>query len=115
MQARPGPIDGRASAHLLLHSRVTLACPCGAPVWRAVDCCHATRDNEPEFALVSPLQCIIYLTTNLSGFDINLGFKQDKPEEEQGCRGLESSSPGLYCLVGRERVKPTVLPPWRTT
>ena len=74
LQARPGPMDGRAPAHLLLHSGVALACPCGAPVWRAADCCRATRSNELEFAQVSPLQCLVCFTANLSGFDINLWF-----------------------------------------
>jgi hypothetical protein len=67
-------MDGRASAHLLLHRGVALACPCGAPVWRAAYCCRATRDNESEFAQVSPLQCLVCFTGNLSGFDINLWF-----------------------------------------
>jgi hypothetical protein len=49
-------MDGHAFAHLLLHSEVTLACPCGAPVWRATDCCRATRDNESEFAQVCKRQ-----------------------------------------------------------
>jgi hypothetical protein len=72
--ARPRSMDSRASAYLLLHSGVTLACPCGAPVWRAADCCRATRGNELEFAQVSLLQYLVCFTRNLSGFDINLWF-----------------------------------------
>jgi hypothetical protein len=33
-------MDGRVPAHLLLHSRVAPAYPCGALVWRAADCCR---------------------------------------------------------------------------
>jgi hypothetical protein len=102
-------MDGHASTHLLLHSGVALACPCGAPVWWATDCCRATRGNEPEFAQVSPLQCLVCFTqTYLDLISIcDLFCEQDKLEEEQGCGG----SPGLYCLVGHERVKPTALCP----
>jgi hypothetical protein len=74
LQVRPGPMDSRASAHLLLHSGVALACLCGASVWRVVDCYRATRGNESEFAQVSPLQCLVCFTANLSEFDINLWF-----------------------------------------
>jgi hypothetical protein len=42
-------------------------------------------------------------------------FEQGKAGEEQGCGGLESGAHGLHCLVGRERVKWTVLPPWPMT
>jgi hypothetical protein len=74
LQGRPRSMDGRASTHLLLHSGVALACPCGALVWQAADCCRATRGNESEFAQVSPLQCLVCFIGNLSGFDINLWF-----------------------------------------
>jgi hypothetical protein len=52
LQARPRSMDGHASTHLLLHSGVTLSCPCGALVWWAAHCCRATRGNESEFAQV---------------------------------------------------------------
>jgi hypothetical protein len=74
LQAWPGPMNDRGSAHLLLHSGVAFVCPCGVLVWRAADCCHATCGNELEFAQVSPLQCLVYFIANLSRFDINLWF-----------------------------------------
>jgi hypothetical protein len=115
LQVRPGPMDSRASAHLLLHSGVALACLCGASVWRVVDCYRATRGNESEFAQVPYNALYVSLQTYLNLISIcGLFCEQDKPEEEQERGGLESSSPGLYCLVGRERVKLIALPPWRT-
>jgi hypothetical protein len=48
-------MEGRTPADLLLHSGVTPAYPCVAPVWRAADYCRAPRGNEREFAQVSPM------------------------------------------------------------
>jgi hypothetical protein len=67
-------MDGRAPAHLLLHSGVAPGYPCGAPVWWAADYCHVARGNKREFAQVPYTLdlCLVCFTTNLSGFDINL-------------------------------------------
>jgi hypothetical protein len=71
-----GPMDGCAPAHFLLHSGVTLAYPCGAPVWRAADCYRAARGNEWASAQVPYTLnlCLVCFTRNLSGSDINLWF-----------------------------------------
>jgi hypothetical protein len=55
LQARPGPMNDCAPAHLLLHSGVAPVYLCGVPVWRAPDCYRAASDNEWAFAHVSPL------------------------------------------------------------
>jgi hypothetical protein len=55
LHAWPRPMDGRAPAHLLLHSGVAPAYPCGALVWRVADYCCAARGNEWASAQVSPL------------------------------------------------------------
>jgi hypothetical protein len=47
-------MDGRCPAHLLLHSGVAPAYPCGALVWRVAVYCRAARVDEPFFARVSP-------------------------------------------------------------
>jgi hypothetical protein len=51
----PGHMDGRAPAHLLLHSGVVPTYPCGAPLWWATDCCRAARRNERASEQISPL------------------------------------------------------------
>jgi hypothetical protein len=48
-------MDDHSPAHLLLHSGVAPAYPCGVPVWRVADCCHSARADEPYFAQVSPI------------------------------------------------------------
>jgi hypothetical protein len=53
LRAQPGPMDGRCPSYLLLHSGVTAAYPCGAPVWRVADCCRVARADKPFFARVS--------------------------------------------------------------
>jgi hypothetical protein len=55
LHAWPRPMDGRAPAHLLLHSGVAPAYSCGAPIWRATDYCRAAWGNERASRQVSPL------------------------------------------------------------
>jgi hypothetical protein len=79
-------MDDRCPAHLLLHSGVTLAYPCGASVWRVADCYRAARVERPYFAQVSftlftyvfyvLLQTCLPLTSTC---DLFRGL--DKPEE----------------------------------
>jgi hypothetical protein len=52
LHVRLGPMDDRCPTHLLLHSGVAPAYPCGVPVWWVADCCHAAWADEPYFARV---------------------------------------------------------------
>jgi hypothetical protein len=117
LQAWLGPMDSCCPSYLLLHSGVALDYPCGAPVWRVVDSCHAAWADEPFFARVSHTLFIyvfyVWIQTCLPTTSMCHLFRaRDKPEKGQGCGGLGSSARALYCPVECENS--TALPPWCT-
>jgi hypothetical protein len=105
LHTRPGPMDDRCPAPLLLHSWVAPAYPCDTPVWRVVDCCHVARADEPYFAWVSPtlftymlyvsLQTCLTLTSTYGLFRA-----QDKSERRLGVRRIGQLNTRIILLCG---------------